>query len=404
VGARVAAAAARVIQAEAQARVTGSALLPSVSLSAGASQSGALLRGKNSAPTRRSFSAELGASYELDFWGRNQANLTAAEEALAASQYDRETLALTVTGSVASTYLQVLSLRERRDTAVKNLEAAQAVLKITKARVGAGVATPLELAQQLTAVANQAATVPVIEQSERQAQATLAILLGLPPQSFDVTAKSLAGIEAPDVKPGLPSELLARRPDIRKAEADLASADANIDAARAAFFPTISLSGSAGFASGALSALFNPSSAIYTIGASLLQTIFDAGKLEGQYDITVGRRQELVANYRTAVITAFSDVDVALGAVANAAEEEKQLTIAAQQAAEAFRIAQVQYKAGVADFLAVLDAQRTLYSAQDQLSQVRLTRLQAAVTLFRVLGGGWTDPAVPAVVSSAEHP
>ena len=126
------------------------------------------------------------------------------------------------------------------------------------------------------------------------------------------------------------------------------------------------------------------------------------GKLQGQYDITVGRRQELVANYRTTVVTAFSEVDVALAGVANLAEQEKQLQIATDQAAEAFRIVQVQYKAGVADFLAVLDAQRSLYSAQDQLSLARLARLQAVVTLFRVLGGGWTDPTP--VTASAANP
>ncbi len=400
----LAAAAARVLQAEAQARVAGSALLPTVNLSAGTSQSGPLSPKKSSVSQRRSFSAELGASYELDFWGRNQAGLTAAEASLAASRYDRETVALTVTGSVAATYFQVLSLRDRHETARLNLENARGVLAITEARVKAGVVTPLDLAQQRSAVANQEATIPALEQSEREARATLAILLGLPPQGFDVEAKSLANLAAPDVKPGMPSELLARRPDIRRAEAELASADANIDAARAAFFPTISLSGSAGFASGALSALFNPSNAAYTIGASVLQTIFDAGRLEGEYDTTIGRRQEIVATYRSTVITAFSDVDVALGAVANLAEEERQRKIAADQAAEAFRIAEIRYKAGVQDFISVLDAQRTLYSAQDQLSQTRLARLQAAVTLFRVLGGGWADAPTPAAAVGSTLP
>jgi multidrug efflux system outer membrane protein len=392
----LAAAAARIMQAEGQARVAGSALLPTVNLSANAQQSGPIGNGRSS--TSRSYSVQLGASYELDFWGKNRATLTAAEEALASSRYDRETVALTVTATVAQTYFQVLSLRDRRTTAQQNLANANDVLRIIQARVKAGVASPLDLAQQQAAVANQAATIPDLDQSERQARATLALLLGLPPQNFDITGKNLEGLGAPLVKPGMPSGLLARRPDIRKSEADLASADANIDAARAAFFPTISLTGSAGFASTALSSLFNPANAAYTIGASLLQTIFDGGRLQGEYDTTVGRRQELVATYRNVVITAFSDVHVALGGVANLTEEEKQRRIAVEQSAEAYRIAQLQYKAGIVDFTSVLSAQSTLFAAQDQLSQTRLARLNAIVTLFRALGGGWNDePQVSSV-------
>ena len=393
----LAAAAARIMQAAAQAHVAGSALLPTVNLSANASQSGPL-SGNSKTSTSRSFSTQLGASYELDFWGKNRAGLTAAEAALASSRYDRQTVALTVTASVAQTYFQVLSLRDRRTTAEENLANANDELRIIQARVKAGIASPLDLAQQQAAVANQAAAIPGLDQSEREARATLALLLGLPPQNFDITAKNLEGLGAPTVKPGLPSEPLARRPDIRKAEADLASAEANIDAARAAFFPTISLTGSAGFASTALSSLFNPANAAYSIGASLLQTIFDGGRLQGEYDTTIGRRQEIVANYRGTVITAFSDVHVALGGVANLAEEEKQRKIAADQSAEAYRIARLQYTAGIVDFISVLDAQRTLFSARDQLSQTRLARLQAVVTLFRALGGGWTD--TPPQVSS----
>ncbi len=388
----------RILQAEAQARGAGSALLPSVDLRAGASQSGSF--GDNSSNSQ-SFSLSLGASYEVDFWGRNRASLTAAEESLRASQYDRETVALTVVSSVASTYFQLLSLRDRIAIAKHNLENAQGVLKITEARVNAGVAVPLELAQQRANVAGQEANIPTLEQQEREARAALALLLGRPVQGFDVTGTTITALKAPMVAPGLPSELLARRPDVRRAEAQLAAADANITAARAAFFPSISLSGSLGAASSALASLLNPSNIAYSIGASLLQTIFDGGQNQANYDTSVAQRQETLLNYRGAVIAAFSDVDVALGAVSSLEAREKASQVQADQAQEAYRIAEIRYRAGVEDFLSVLDAQRTLYSAQDQLAQAKLARLQASVTLFRVLGGGWSDVATPSATTAA---
>ena len=383
-------AATRILQAEAQARSAGSALLPSVDLRAGASQSGSF--GDN-ASNSQSFSLSLGASYEVDFWGRNRANLTAAEESLRANRYDRETVALTVVSSVASTYFQLLSLRDRMAIARHNLENARGVLKITEARVNAGVAVPLELAQQRANVAGQEANIPSLEQQERETRSALALLLGRPVQGFDVAGTTIATLKAPKVAPGLPSELLARRPDVRRAEAQLAAADANITAARAAFFPSISLSGSVGAASAALSSLLNPSNIAYSIGASLLQTIFDGGQNEANFDAAVAQRQEMLLNYRGAVIAAFSDVDVALGAIVSFEARERASQIQADQAQEAYRIAALRYRVGVEDFLSVLDAQRSLYSAQDQLAQAKLARLQAAVTLFRVLGGGWSDGA-----------
>lgn len=380
-------AATRILQAEAQVRSAGSALLPSVDLRAGASQSGQLKPSSNS----QSFSLSLGASYEVDFWGRNSAGVTAAQASLRASEYDRETVALTVVSSVASTYFQLLSVRDRIAIAKRNLENAQGVLKITEARVNAGVAVPLELAQQRANVAGQEANIPSLEQQERETRSALALLLGRPVQGFDVAATTMAGLKAPAVAPGLPSELLARRPDVRRAEAQLVAADANITAARAAFFPSISLSGSIGGASAAVSSLLNPSNIAYTIGASLLQTIFDGGQNQANLDSTVAQRQETLLNYRGAVIAAFSDVDVALGAVSSLEARERASQVQADQAQEAYRIAELRYRSGVEDFLSVLDAQRSLNSAQDQLAQARLARLQASVTLFRVLGGGWSD-------------
>ncbi|MBL8781717.1 MAG: TolC family protein, partial [Alphaproteobacteria bacterium] len=192
---------------------------------------------------------------------------------------------------------------------------------------------------------------------------------------------------------------LARRPDVRRAEAQLVAADANITAARAAFFPSISLSGSIGGASAAISSLLNPSNIAYSIGASLLQTIFDGGQNQANLDSTVAQRTETLLNYRGAVIAAFSDVDVALGAVSSLEARERASQVQADQAQEAYRIAELRYRSGVEDFLSVLDAQRSLNSAQDQLAQARLARLQASVTLFRVLGGGWTDAQTTAARS-----
>lgn len=384
----LAAAATRILQADAQARGAGAALLPSVTFGADASRSGAVNEGT---PSRTSFSMDLGASYEVDFWGRNAAHVSAADSAALASRYDRETVALTVTSGVATTYLQILSIRDRITIANKSLEAARGVLQITEARVSAGVAVPLELAQQRSNVAGQEATIPGLQQEERSARATLALLLGVPMQGFDVRGDSIASLTAPRVAAGLASGLLARRPDVRQAEAILAGADANVDAARAAFFPVISLSGSLGASSATLTTLLSGSNIGYAIGASLLQTIFDGGKLAADEDTAIARREELLLAYRKTVITAFSDTDVALGLVVSEGEQLRLSQVQADQAAEAYRIADIRYRAGVEAFLTVLDAQRTLNAAQAQLAAARLARLQALVALYRALGGGWVD-------------
>jgi NodT family efflux transporter outer membrane factor (OMF) lipoprotein len=377
----MAAAEARVIQADARAREAGAALLPTVSFSADAAKqthSGNLSLG-------------LGASYELDFWGRNHDILNAALSSAKASRADSETVALTATSATADTYFQLLSLRERLATARLNLENAQAVLTVTEARVRDGIATPLELAQQRATVAGQQASIPQLEQQELATRSTLAVLLGRPPEGFDVSAQDLEQIALPTVAPGLPSELLMRRPDVVSAEANLESAHANVAAARAAFFPTISLTGSGGLSSTSLTGLVTNPLASFSFGASLLQTVFDAGRLGAQSDEAKAREQELLANYRSAAINAFSETETALGSIGNLAEQEGYQAEQESQSEQAFNIAQARYREGVADFLTVLDAQRTLYSARDQLQQLKLARLQAIVALYKALGGGWQD-------------
>jgi NodT family efflux transporter outer membrane factor (OMF) lipoprotein len=210
---------------------------------------------------------------------------------------------------------------------------------------------------------------------------------------MEVKADSLEGIVAPPVEPGLPSALLQRRPDIAQAEAKLFAAHANLDAARAAFLPAIGLTGSGGYSAGQISNLISPSNLAWSIGASLLQTIFDGGRLTSQRDYYKAREIELVATYRSTVLNALSDVETALGSASSLAERERLTQEQVDNAAEAFRISELQYREGVVDLLTVLQAQQTLFSSQDTLVQVKLARLQVGVALYRALGGGWTVAA-----------
>ena len=379
----LAAAETRVLQADASVRQSGAALLPIVDVGADA----------NKQTHSGSFSVSAGASYEFDFWGRNRDLLTASQAVATATRADRETVALTATAGTATTYFQLLSLRERLSIARQNLETAQTVLEITEARVRNGIATPLELAQQRAQIAGLQSAIPELQQQELQTRIALALLLGRPPEGFDVAGSDVETIALPDIAPGLPAELLTRRPDVVAAEASLESAHANVQAARAAFFPTLSLTGSGGFASAALTGLIANPVASYSLGLSLTQTIFDGGRLTAQSDQAKAREQELVAAYRSTALTAFSEVETALGGIAHFREQEGYQAEQVAQSQLAFDIAQVRYREGIADYLTVLDAQRTLYSARDSLGQTKLQRLQAIVGLYKALGGGWTSPA-----------
>jgi NodT family efflux transporter outer membrane factor (OMF) lipoprotein len=381
------AAAARVLQAQANTGIAGSALFPFLSGGGSAGRSGSNTPGT----THNTYGVSAQASYEVDLWGLNRDKLHAAEASELSSRYNQQTVALTITSDVANTYFDILALRQRITIAKQNIDAAKRILTITEAKVANGVSSNLELAQQRAQLAGEEAAVPALEEQEREARYALAILLGKPPEGFDVTAVNLDGIVTPPVQPGLPSALLERRPDVAAAEQNLRAAHANVDAARAAFFPSLDLSAS-------ISQAFNPSSLAWSIGSSLLQTIFDGGRLSSQSDLAKAQQTELVASYRKAVFSAFSDVESAIGQVTSYAERERLIAEQERNAAEAYRISELQYREGVTDLLTVLQTQQTLFSAQDQLVQIRLARLQAGVSLYRALGGGWTvatDPNAP---------
>ena len=385
----------RVRQAEAQVQVVGASLFPM--LSAGGDTSTRRTGGSGVTTTSNATGLTLTASYELDLWGKNRAGKRSAESSLAATRFDRDTARLTLVSGVATSYFDVLALRTRLAIARENLAIAERVLELVSARARNGVASALDVSRQEATVLSQRAALLPIEQLERQTLAALAVLLGRPPEGFAVTAVQIADLAVPGIDPGLPAELLVRRPDLASAEAQLASGNADVAAARAALLPSIQLTGAAGLASGALLSLVSggTTSAI-GIAASLLQPIFDGGRLRGQKAIAESRERELVETYRKAILAALQDVEQALVGADRLGQQEAVQEQVQSRARESLRLAEVRYRAGADDLLTVLDAQRTLFAAQDQLAQVRQGRLAAAVGLYKALGGGWSGPSVAA--------
>ncbi|HYS45054.1 MAG TPA: efflux transporter outer membrane subunit, partial [Rhizomicrobium sp.] len=248
----IAQAAARLRQADARARQAGAALLPTVGANAAVNSLYGQANGASLHET--DYSAGLDVSYELDFWGKNRDLLDSANAQVRASRADRATVALTTTSAVANSYFQLLSLRERIAVARANLKSAQDILGVVQRRVSAGFSANSDLLAQRAALAAEEAALPALEQQELEARNALAILLGRPPEGFTITGDGLGALTPPAVTPGLPSALLARRPDILAAEANLAGAHADLAAARTAFFPAVSLTANGGIAYPALAA------------------------------------------------------------------------------------------------------------------------------------------------------
>jgi multidrug efflux system outer membrane protein len=404
----IAAAVARIAQADAQARISGATLLPVVDANGSVTRSRASTAGETSggggASARNVYNVNLSASYEVDFWGKNRATLLAAEQFAVASRFDRDTVALTAMASVANTYFLILSSQDRLRIAHDNVAAAERVLALIRQRFDVGTASQLDIAQQETLVATQRASIPELEIALRQNIALLAVLVGRTPESFHVPPNGMASLRAPRVTPGLPSALLNIRPDIRAAEARLTASNYSVEAARAAFFPSIQLTGTTGFQSLALRSLFGPGAWYYTIAAGAAQPVFDGFLRLGQLELQQAVLQEDLQIYRKAVLSAFSDVENALTAYQKETEREQLQTRAVTAARQAFQLSEQRLREGTVDLVTVLVTQQALFNVQDTLAQVRLLRFQAVVGLYQALGGGWPprEPAVQAVQAAQQ--
>ncbi|WP_103735365.1 efflux transporter outer membrane subunit [Pseudomonas sp. GZJR-8] len=390
----VAAAMARVRQAQATAVIAGAPLLPEVKFNLSASRQ-RLLRGSGNSDldatesnkTVNNYDANLTASYEIDFWGGRAAARDSAVHSLHASEFDQANVELTLLSNVADRYAQTLAAHQRLQIAELNLANARNVLDLVQTRYDAGSATGLELAQQKSLVAGQQRQLPLIQQSAEESRITLAALLGQPVQALALGSEPFQALTWPNIGPGVPSQLLRRRPDIAQAEAQLAAANADVTVARAAMLPTVTLGATLG--SGAYKAEEILRSPFYTLTSGLIAPIFNNGRLSAERDKARARQDELLQTYRGAIINGFADVEKALSSLTRLDQQRQWQTEELQQAQTAFEIAQSRYEAGAEDLLTVLETQRTLYAAQDLNVQLRLSRLQASIALYKALGGGW---------------
>ncbi|UCU99605.1 efflux transporter outer membrane subunit [Acidovorax radicis] len=376
-------------QARATYQVRRADLYPGVGLAASASRAPATGTGTQT----NSFAVGLAISaWEIDFFGRIA---SLKEQALAqylATEEGRNGAQVSLVAAVANGWLTLLADEELLDLSRQTLASRDESVRLTKMRLDAGVASELDYrqAESLT----QAARATLAQQQRQRAldENALVLLLGqaLPDDvRSSVTGSKLA--DAPTMTPlpaGLPSELLTRRPDIRQAEQQLIAANASIGAARAAFFPRISLTTQAGTASGELSGLFKSGSWGFTVAPSLLLPLFDAGRNQANLDISKAGRGIAVAQYEKAIQTAFREVSDALTGQATLEAQAQAQQQQAQSEAARLKLADLRYRNGVASYLDLLDAQRSLFTTQQAVVQVRLAQLQNQVLLYKALGGG----------------
>jgi NodT family efflux transporter outer membrane factor (OMF) lipoprotein len=363
--------------ARASVRIANASLFPQ--LNAGASASSNTDDGLDDV----SASARGSASYQLDLFGQNRADRAAARAGYDGQVFDQRALELTLASDVAFTYFSVLATRERLEVAQSNLEISERIFDIIETRYDAGDVSRFDLTSQQAALANARARLPQIEQQLVSLETALSVLLGRAPQGYDAPHGDILALTPPVINPGLPSELLLRRPDLLSAEAQLRAADANVAAAQAAFFPSIDLS------AGVNAGLTGGTSVLGSLAASLAATIFSGGRLEGSLDGAEARVDQQIARYRQATLNALRDVDVSLSALATAERREEQLAVARNASQQSLSLAEIRYRSGADDLTSLLNAQSTFFNASDSLVQGRLDRLSAAVDLYAAIGGGW---------------
>lgn len=379
-------------QARAQYRIRGADRTPTVNLAAGANRQPAA---DGSGGIQSTYTAGVAlASWEIDFFGRIASLEEAALAQYFATEEARNAVQTSLVAALANAWLSLQTNDALLALAQRTLATREDSLRLTRLRFDEGVSSALDLrqAESLTA----AARVAIAQQRRLRALDVnaLTLLAGapLPDDLLQTQGQALAAFA--EVPAGLPSDLLTRRPDVLQAEQQLRSANANIGAARAAFFPRIALTASAGSASGALSGLFKDGSWGWTLAPQALLPIFDGGRNQATLDAALAGRQVAVAQYEKAIQTAFREVADALAGRAALSDQLDAAQAQARAEADRLRLADLRYRNGVASYLDLLDAQRSLFATEQNVAQIALARQQAEVALYKALGGGWRDTSV----------
>lgn len=387
----LAAASARLKEADAEAREAGAALLPAI----GANANGGTARQLNNTGHERHRVYQGGvfqATYQLDFWGKNRSVFQAAQSTAAAADFAAQVVSLGTASAVATTYIGLLGVQRQEAIAGENLQRQRDVLAGLITQQQAGVIPLLDVAQQREITDQVAASLPTMAQQAEHLHTALALLLGVLPETLHLQPEVLDHLRMPAVASGLPSQLLLRRPDVQGAEAALKAANANIGVAQAAFFPSFNLTTSGGIESYALTHFTVPPLGIYSLAATVTQPIFEGGMLRGQLAFAKATYKEDLADYRKAALSAFDDVENALTDANQLAAQEAAQAEALQSARTGAQMAQDAFHGGSMTVLNVLAGEDALLYAEESQALSRTQHLQALVGLYSALGGGWTAP------------
>jgi outer membrane protein, multidrug efflux system len=396
---------ARVEQADAAAREAGAAFFPAIDAQAGGSNSKLSTRtatwSANSPDILRTRSAALVTSYELDVWGRVRRSNEAARANLLASRYGRDAIRLSVAGLVSSTYLNLRALDARLLLTQESLRSREESARLVKAQVDAGQVSPLDQYQADGALAALQAQLAELRRDRALAEHQLALLTGNP--QLTIATGDLRQMPLPPQPPsGLPADLIDSRPDIRQAEQQLISANANIGVAKAGYYPRFTLTGSLGSESRTLSDLFGAGASTWSAGLGLLMPILDFGRTTARVDQAKAVNEQSLIAWQNSLQTAYKEVRDALVRLREDGEMEAAQQVRADSARQALAIANTRYEAGYSGYLEVLEAQRSSNDALQAMIISRQARLSAAVDLFKALGGGWRDEMKEQAATSAK--
>jgi multidrug efflux system outer membrane protein len=383
-------AATRVLEAQAQLGIVRADQFPNVEASAGVSNiRTAQALGFPSIETTL-VNVQASASWEVDFWGKFRRATQAARAVLLASEWGRRAVITTLVSQVAGAYFQLRALDLQLEIAKRTHASRGESLRLTEVRAQGGVTSLLDVRQAEQLVFGAAAVIVDLERQIVQQENFISTLLGNNPAAVPRGGRSLVDQpHPPDVPAGLPSTLLERRPDIAQAEQFLVAANADIGVAKAAYFPQISLTGSGGFESAALSSLFTGPGALWSVGAALVQPVFTAGRTRAGVDLARARTDEATLVYQQTIQQSLREVSDALVAYRKGREFREQLELLDRAAADARRLAEVRYQGGATSYLEVLDSDTRLFVADLGVAQAQLTELLAFVQIYRALGGGW---------------